>query len=116
MRAASYRDGSQDWEELFQQYDRDGSGELDRGEFMRAIRRDAGVPRSVFSDEDLVRLFEKTDVDGSGEISAEEFKTFIAWKPSARAEEHARIAGMTYADKLQVRNTDKMRDERCQDA
>ncbi len=105
MRAASYRDGGQDWEKLFEQYDRDGSGELDRAEFMQAIRRDAGVPRSVFSDEDLVRLFDKIDVDGSGEISAEEFSNFIAWRPSARAEEHASTEDMTYAEKLQLRNT-----------
>lgn len=105
MRAASYRNGGQDWAKLFQQYDRDGSGELDRAEFARAIRRDAGVPRSVFSDEDLGRLFDKIDVDGSGEISAEEFQNFIAWKPAARAEEHTGTNSMSFAEKLQLRNT-----------
>ena len=60
MRAASYRDGGQNWDKLFQQYDRDGSGELDLEEFTRAIRRDAGVTRAIFSDDDLDRLFRST--------------------------------------------------------
>jgi Ca2+-binding EF-hand superfamily protein len=105
MRAASYRDGGQNWDKLFQQYDRDGSGELDLEEFTRAIRRDAGVTRAIFSDDDLDRLFKRIDVDSSGEINAEEFAQFIAWKPSARAAEHAGTDGMSYAEKLQLRNT-----------
>ena len=105
MRAASYRGGIQDWEKLFQQYDRDGSGELDRAEFIRAIRRDLGVSRADFSDGDLERLFKKIDVDGSGEISAEEFKNFIAYKPSARAAEHT--SESSHGEDLQSRDTCK---------
>jgi Ca2+-binding EF-hand superfamily protein len=105
IRAASYRDGGQNWDALFKQYDRDGSGELDMEEFTHAIRRDAGVTRAVFSDEELARLFERIDADGSGQISAEEFASFIAWRPSAKAAEREITSGMSYAEKLQVRTT-----------
>ena len=34
-------------------YDRDGSGELDHTEFVRAIRRDTHISRAAMSDRDL---------------------------------------------------------------
>ena len=44
IRAASYRDGGQDWDTLFLQHDRDGNGELDINEFTRALRHTAVAP------------------------------------------------------------------------
>ena len=80
IRAASYRDGGQDWDTLFLQHDRDGNGELDINEFTRALRHTAGVSRQELSDDRLRKLFDMVDADGSGEISADEFADFIKFK------------------------------------
>ena len=65
------------WGKLFARYDTDGSGELDFGEFAKAVRADCGINEDVVSDEDLKTMFDAVDVDGSGEINVDEFRQFI---------------------------------------
>jgi Ca2+-binding EF-hand superfamily protein len=68
------------WRALFEQYDTDGSGELDRGEFVAAVRKDCKLPAEVVSDEELEELFCMIDTDGSSGISAEEFGALLQVK------------------------------------
>ena len=58
-------------------YDRDGSGELDHEEFVRAIRRDTHISRSSMSDRELRAVFALIDADRNGQISCEEFMAFL---------------------------------------
>ena len=76
LSAAAYVAGGVDFYQLFKHYDRDNSGELDCGEFISAMRRDAKLSKNSFSDGMLTTIFKVVDVDGSGEIDADEF---IAW-------------------------------------
>ena len=77
LSAAAYVAGGVDFESLFKHYDRDNSGELDCGEFISAMRRDAKLSTKDFSDELLTKIFLSVDVDGSGEIDADEFITWM---------------------------------------
>lgn len=83
MRASMAQRGGKhdDWDSLFARYDRDGSGELDCQEFIKAVRKENGVTMAMMDNGALARLFRHIDVDGGGSICAEEFKDFIAWKP-----------------------------------
>ena len=62
---------------LFKRYDADGSGELDEGEFEKAVRCDLGVDEATLSAKELKQLFAAVDRDGSGEVDAEEFTAWL---------------------------------------
>jgi len=69
--------GTMGWKALFERYDKDGSGEIDFGEFCEAARSDMNIPDTLISDADLQALFAEADDDGSGEMSGEEFSAWI---------------------------------------
>ena len=58
----------------FQQFDVDGSGAIDHGEFKRAILLKAGL---IFEDAMLRKVMDKFDDDDSGEINFRKFATFV---------------------------------------
>ena len=62
---------------LFARVDTDGSGTIDVGEFMVAVRNYCGIGSDLVSDVDLRGLFQEVDADGSGEIDADEFGEFL---------------------------------------
>eukprot|EP01043_Picozoa_sp_COSAG02_P020492 COSAG02_NODE_1013_length_15207_cov_4.700556_10_plen_1218_part_00 len=86
MRAAVVQRGGNmdDWDTAFEHFDRDGSGELELHEFIKAVRKSVGVTKAEINDESLQRLFWPIDDDHSGSISAEELRQFIAWKPKQK--------------------------------
>ena len=91
IRSSSYGLGGQDWAAVFRKYDTDGSGELDVGEFTRALKRvgkQAGVGESDLSD-----LFSQVDADGSGEVDASEFSQFMELTPREMARKKERDMG-----------------------
>ena len=72
LRGASYNKGGQDPKKLFQYYDKDNSGNIDRWEFKQAIRKGGRVTPAMMSDDELERLFDCVDVDGDGDLSIDE--------------------------------------------
>ena len=54
------------WGILFARYDDDGSGEMDVGEFTKAVRQDCGIAEAVVNDAELEEMFKAVDIDGSG--------------------------------------------------
>lgn len=59
------------------QFDRDGSGTIDREEFRSGLRLlDARMMRSK-SDEEIDEMFDKLDIDGDGELELHEFEHFV---------------------------------------
>lgn len=88
------------WEELFRNYDDDGSGELEIDEFLVAVRTETKLPHSEVSDVELKvtvatygvaarchrpdsvasmqDLFKLIDEDNSGAISGEEFSALLS--------------------------------------
>ena len=77
LKEASYNRGGQDPGELFKKFDRDGSNELDLGEFIHAVRKGGKMSVEDMSDRECRRLFRLIDADGSGEISIEELVTYV---------------------------------------
>ena len=73
--------GAEEWDTLFEQYDRDGNGELNCQEFIKAVRKENGITKKVMDDKTLAKLFKKIDTDGGGTICSQELQDFIAWKP-----------------------------------
>jgi hypothetical protein len=79
MRAQSYRkkgaganaDFGQDWEELFDRYDKDGNGQLEFSEFRAAVRRDVRLTPAELPDRELARMFRRLDRDGDGAAADE---------------------------------------------
>ena len=63
--------------QLFQTFDADGSGELDRMEFRRAVRDTLQISESTISEKELDTLFDAVDADGSGEVDSTEFVTWL---------------------------------------
>ena len=63
------------WLKLFNDYDKDGNGELDADEFAVAVRK--FVPKSAMSDKELKMFFRSVDEDGGGTIDAVEFESFF---------------------------------------
>ena len=49
--------GNTDWNSVFDHYDTDHSGGLDRGEFIRAVRIDARMPDTKMTDREIDELF-----------------------------------------------------------
>lgn len=77
LRGASYNKGGQDPLKLFQAYDKDNSGEIDRWEFRQAVRKGGRVTPAMLNDADLNRLFDCVDVDGGGDLSIDELIMMI---------------------------------------
>jgi Ca2+-binding EF-hand superfamily protein len=65
------------WAAVFAQYDTDGSGLLDKDEFISAVRKDCDISSRVVSDTALEGLFSAVDADGSGEIDCDEFGSLL---------------------------------------
>ena len=84
LRGASYNKGGQDPRKLFQSYDRDNSGDIDRWEFRQAVRKGGRITPVMMTDDDLERLFECVDVDGDGELSIDEMIEMIWGKDMGR--------------------------------
>eukprot|EP01043_Picozoa_sp_COSAG02_P023401 COSAG02_NODE_1249_length_13624_cov_4.621600_3_plen_1209_part_00 len=86
MRASVVQRGGtmDDWDTAFEHFDRDGSGELECHEFIKAVRKTIGITKAEIDDESLQRLFRQIDQDRSGAISAQELRQFIAWKPKEK--------------------------------
>eukprot|EP01043_Picozoa_sp_COSAG02_P015654 COSAG02_NODE_672_length_18655_cov_7.874003_6_plen_2500_part_00 len=77
LRGASYRKGGQDPRKLFEMYDRDNSGDIDRWEFRQAVRKGGRITVAMLCDVDLDRLFDCVDVDGDGDLSIDELIVMI---------------------------------------
>jgi len=59
LRAASYGAGGENWEKLFRHFDRNNSGTLTFEEFRSAVRREAKIPPSRTTDDEILTLFHK---------------------------------------------------------
>ena len=60
------------WEYIFEKYDFDGSGELELGEFIEAVRGECKLSPNEISNNDIEELFGVIDADESGAIDAPE--------------------------------------------
>ena len=76
MWASTFAIGSKDMRDLFNMYDTDNSGSLEKREFKSAIRRSRTTPDEL-SDADIEQLFDAIDINGNGLLSAEEFTSFM---------------------------------------
>eukprot|EP01043_Picozoa_sp_COSAG02_P046025 COSAG02_NODE_4269_length_5565_cov_34.802964_2_plen_1281_part_00 len=79
MWAQTFAIGSDDMADLFDMYDRNSDGALDRTEFRGAIRR-SRVSSKELSDEAIHALFDSIDANGDGLVSATEFRDFMETK------------------------------------
>jgi Ca2+-binding EF-hand superfamily protein len=59
-------------EEIFSQFDTDGSGQLEDDEVKRALRRTLRLPKSEVSDEQVAALCAALDADKSGAVSIQD--------------------------------------------
>ena len=86
LRGLSYGAKGQDPSQLFGQFDKDNSGELDFEEFVAAIRKGGKMGPKVISQEELRALFDAIDEDGSGDMSIRELAVYVwgADSPEAR--------------------------------
>ena len=66
------------WQALFATYDTDGSGTLDKDEFIAAVRKDCDISERVVEDAALSKMFDAVDDDASGEIDCAEFEQLLA--------------------------------------
>lgn len=108
MWSQTFAIGSDDMADLFDMYDQNGSGELEREEFRRAIRRSRFTKKDL-SDANVDTLFDAIDSNGDGQVSAEEFCDFM---------ENKGIVGVTAVGTVpQERHTrlqPKLQDEKLQ--
>lgn len=82
LQAAAYgrgdiEDSDDDWEELFESYDQDGSGCLEFDEFRQVIRKHGRVSVRDINDIELNQIFKAVDADNSGEIDGREFMNWL---------------------------------------
>ena len=66
--------------EIWAEYDTDGSGVLEREEtrlFVTDVLKGLGINNGQFSDNDFEITFRETDLDGNGVISKSEMRHFI---------------------------------------
>ena len=75
-----------DWDEVFEFYDIDRSGDIDVAEFRKAIRKGAEIRQHQVSDEDLRIVFEEIDVDHGMSIDTDEFMKWLS--ETTEAEKH----------------------------
>ena len=68
-KSAESKTSVEGWRQLFERYDLDGSGDVDKSEFVQTAREVLEIPADAISDAELDRLFEEADADGGGEIS-----------------------------------------------
>ena len=68
-KSAESKTSVEGWRQLFDRYDLDGSGDVDKSEFVQTAREVLEIPADAISDAELDRLFEEADADGGGEIS-----------------------------------------------
>merc|ERR1712185_608498 len=64
--------GAPDYKRVFREFDRDGNGRIDRGEFRKAMND----LRIDLSSSELTRVIKKFDRDGDGSVSISEFVKF----------------------------------------
>ena len=76
-KSAESKTSVEGWRQLFERYDLDGSGDVDKSEFVQTAREVLEIPADAISDAELDRLFEEADADGGGEISGSEFADWI---------------------------------------
>ena len=81
FRVLAYRLGGQDWQSLFDSYDRDGTGGLDMDEFIQVVRKDAEIPEQKFSDTEVRHLFSTIDTDGNGTSKIVILSRFVCCQP-----------------------------------
>lgn len=73
--------GGRNLETLFQQLDKDHSGQLEDAEVKSALRRVLKIPPSSISDQQIGSLCALLDADNSGNVSVEELVSFIEADP-----------------------------------
>lgn len=69
------------WKALFQKYDVDGSGNLDKDHIKQMVRRDLRITERLISDEQLLRVCALMDLDGDENIDFNAFMAFVLQKP-----------------------------------
>lgn len=95
LRSMSYGSGRysrQDPASVFQQFDKDNSGELDQEEFFAAVRKGGGLTKRDVSDRELLKLFRTVDSDGDGMINIDEFTVFV-WGGSKITDSGKEVSG-----------------------
>ena len=95
LRSMSYGSGRysrQDPASLFQQFDKNNSGELDQEEFFSAVRKGGGMTKRDISDGELLKLFRAVDSDGDGMINIDEFTVFV-WGGSKITDSGKEVSG-----------------------
>ena len=65
------------WEQIFEKYDDDNSGELDLDEFTNAVRIECDLSPESVSDEQIEELFGVIDADESGAIDPNELADLL---------------------------------------
>lgn len=75
--------GADQLQELFNQFDADGSGQLDDDELRRALRFNLKIPSYSISDAEISSLCAVLDADNSGAISVSEVMEFIGPAPTS---------------------------------
>lgn len=83
LQAASYTAQGQDWQALFDFYDRNKDGLLQYDELKNAIRKDLRIPPAQVSDYQVRILFNALDSDGGGNVELAEFVDFLVDGPAS---------------------------------
>lgn len=79
------KQGVENWAQLFSRYDKDRSGNLDKGEFRQILRVQLKIPTKKINDQEINTFFETIDEDVSGQLSIEELCTFLRESPAEQA-------------------------------
>jgi hypothetical protein len=77
--------GVDNWAQLFSRYDKDRSGNLDKGEFRQILRVQLKIPTKKINDQEINTFFETIDEDVSGQLSIEGLCTFLRESPAEQA-------------------------------
>jgi len=79
------------WKGLFQKYNFDGSGNLDKDHIRQMVRRDLRITEKLISDLQLQRVCALMDLDGDGNIDFNAFMAFVLQKPQKASMTHDEI-------------------------